>query len=595
VLWYPVRPYGPCVEISDREGHLACVLSRQAISLREPDLLPSSVVAEKRGRTKRRERIVVVTGGFSNDDSLYLIHAGTGTTADVSDRPHRHWEMKRAEAIGQGPSFVYGATLTALPTLYSETSEGKSPRTLTATMRAIRFGGFRAGGYSNETSQTVMLTVKQEATKVRKRRQRRGKRDRQRINDDGEDGNEDSWSTLEWHWNRPWEIEWSPVATTGIARGYNDEENSSERDFLSRAYHTSTLLLDRYLVVIGGMKSTNSVINEAILDTKTWTWIGTGITCGSDGSDDRPSGRHGHSVILDDYRNRLVLFGGGSGSDLLRSGDDNSEVWELQLGDGWRDAEKFEESFPWKWKKVHKDSNGVGNDDESAAEITHGDNSFNLSPSQSLCLGRCHNGIKISRDTVLFLFGSGKPSTNGQLAYDLKNDDFFRQCPSSQRISSSSSPAATSPDAFSATGAVHVRGILPKPRFTGIAAFLEEDGYIITHGGFCTQDRDTIGTMDVLDLAPGLREHFGGLAIDDRRVTYEEVTDSQAVEGRRDAHSALQQMIHTLMNTPPGERQAMASTMLNEMRRGERPTDGQSLILMTMVASGAPLFWGNEG
>ena len=332
----------------------------------------------------------------------------------------------------------------------------------------------------------------------------------------------------------------------------------------------------------------NSVINEAILDTKTWTWIGNGaITCGIDCTGGRPSGRHGHSVILDDYRNRLVLFGGGSGSDLLRSGEDNSEVWELQLGNGWRNAEKFAESFPWKWKKVHKDSNSGWNGND-AAEIDD-DNDLKLSPSQSLCLGRCHNGIKISRDTVLLLFGSGKPSTNGMLAYDLKNDEFCKQRPAQHQSSSISSLAAAS-----ASGAVYVKGILPKPRFTGIAAFLEEDGYIIAHGGFCSQDRDTIGTMDVLDLAPGLRGHFGGLAIDDRRVTYDEVTDSQAEEGRRDAHSALQRMIHTLMNTPPRERQAVAAAMLNEMRRGDRPADGQSLILMTMVASGTPLFMGNE-
>ena len=30
------------------------------------------------------------------------------------------------------------------------------------------------------------------------------------------------------------------------------------------------------------------------------------------------------------------------------------------------------------------------------------------------------------------------------------------------------------------------------------------------------------------------------------------------------------------------------------MRRGDRLSDGQSLILMTMVASGTPLFIGNE-
>ena len=63
--------------------------------------------------------------------------------------------------------------------------------------------------------------------------------------------------------------------------------------------------------------------------------------------DCQPSGRHGHLVILDDSQNRLVLYGGGSRSDLLRSGDDNSEVWELQLGDGLRDSKNFVQSFPW--------------------------------------------------------------------------------------------------------------------------------------------------------------------------------------------------------------------------------------------------------
>jgi len=97
--------------------------------------------------------VVVITGGFSNDDSIYRIHVGTGTTAinknsntDVAGR-HHHWDMKRIDPIGQGPSFAYGATLTALPTIYSESpADGDRPRTLTAIMRAIRFCGFLTGG-----------------------------------------------------------------------------------------------------------------------------------------------------------------------------------------------------------------------------------------------------------------------------------------------------------------------------------------------------------------------------------------------------------------------------------------------------------------
>eukprot|EP00531_Pseudo-nitzschia_arenysensis_P020335 CAMPEP_0116116168 /NCGR_PEP_ID=MMETSP0329-20121206/894_1 /TAXON_ID=697910 /ORGANISM="Pseudo-nitzschia arenysensis, Strain B593" /LENGTH=550 /DNA_ID=CAMNT_0003609645 /DNA_START=412 /DNA_END=2064 /DNA_ORIENTATION=+ len=533
-----------------------------------------------------RERIVVVTGGFADDDSIYLIHAGTGVTPldEPGDSDHRHhWAMERKDPVGGVPSFVYGASLTALPTLYdySESTESGTPHKLTATMRAIRFGGFRAGGYSNETSQVVLLTVKQDANRVQKRqRKRRGKRDKQRDDDDrSEVDDEDSWcSTWEWHWNRPSEVRWSNIRTTGIPPGGSDEENSLERDILSRAYHTSTLLLDRYLVVIGGMKSTSSVLNESVLDTKTWKWIGNGhVTCESDVMDSGPSVRHGHSIILDDSRNRLVLFGGGSGSDLLRSGDDNSEVWELQLGESWRDSERFEDSFPWKWKKLHGDSN---------ANIESNTIANMLTPSQTLCLGRCHNGIKISRDTALFVFGSGRPSTNGVLAYDLQNDIFFGQEQSQQQSQIS--------------GAVHVTGVLPKPRFTGVAAFLEEDGYIITHGGYCSQDNDTIGTIDVLDLAPGFRgrlnplSKFDRMSIDERRVSYGEVTDSEAERGRQDPNAAMQRMLQTIMNTPPGERQAVARGFVNEMGRGETPWNEQTFLFMQMIASGSPLAMGHE-
>lgn len=187
-----------------------------------------------------------------------LINAGTGKintesySADNSRLKRHRWGMRRVEpARGKGPSFVYGATLTALPTEYSESNRGKYPPTLTARMRAIRFGGFRAGGYSNETSQVSMLTLIQ---KARARRcQRRGKREHDHKKDCDE---QDSPSGWEWIWDPEVEINWSDVATTGLSPGNDDDENSPERDFLSRAYHTSTLLLDRYLVVIGGMKCT---------------------------------------------------------------------------------------------------------------------------------------------------------------------------------------------------------------------------------------------------------------------------------------------------------------------------------------------------
>ena len=368
-----------------------------------------------------------------------------------------------------------------------------------------------------------------------------------------------------------------------------------------QTFVSNALSILQYCIYYASNAATESVLNEAILDTKTWTWFGNGsITCDSDSSSSsihsRPSGRHGHSVVLDDTRNRLVLFGGGSGSDLLRSGEDNSEVWELQLGDNWRESDDmFVESFPWKWKKLHDNSNNNNNNDGGGGDtddnVAGTFSSSKLSPSETLCLGRCHNCIKISRDTVLLLFGSGRPTTNGMVAYDLKTDTFFRHRQSQSSSSSSSATATTS-------GAVHVTGILPKPRFTGVAAFLEEDGYIITHGGYCGQDQDTIGTMDVLDLAPGFcrPEHqpFVGLAIDDRRVSYEEVTDVQAERGRRDPDAVFQRMLQTLMNTPVDERQAAAGVMLNQMNMGEQPSNGQSLLLMSMIANGHPLLEGDN-
>lgn len=43
---------------------------------------------------------------------------------------------------GQRPSFVYGATLTALD-----------------DRRAVRFGGFQGGGYTNESNKVALLTL----------------------------------------------------------------------------------------------------------------------------------------------------------------------------------------------------------------------------------------------------------------------------------------------------------------------------------------------------------------------------------------------------------------------------------------------------
>ena len=121
-------------------------------------------------------------------------------------------------------------------------------------MRAVRFGGFRAGGYSNETSQVSMLTLEQEA--YTRRRQRRGKRDRDPKHGSNGDDDQESVLNWKWQWDQQLEINWSKMSTTGVPPGDYDNEGTLERHFLSRAYHTATLLLDRYLIVLGGMKCT---------------------------------------------------------------------------------------------------------------------------------------------------------------------------------------------------------------------------------------------------------------------------------------------------------------------------------------------------
>lgn len=285
----------------------------------------------------------------------------------------------------------------------------------------------------------------------------------------------------------------------------------------ARAYHSATLVHDRYLVIIGGIASMGSCIEESILDTKTWTWIDTRLACSGE-----PRGRHGHSVVWDKRRDRLVMFGGGSGTDLLRTGMDNNEVWELKMKG--IVIPQYGEGTMWEWSKIHKiivpgrnDSERDGglynserdyddsDSDDSDSDDSMGTNNAhsNLSPSESLCLGRCHNVMKVSPDAVLLMFGGGRPSTNGVLGYDLMTDTFIRP---------------------------RIRGPLPVPRFTGAAAYLETEGYVLVHGGF--SGNSTVLDMNVLDLAPSLGRNFVGFPVDQQRKSQGSVTDEAATNGQ---------------------------------------------------------------
>lgn len=373
---------------------------------------------------------------------------------------------------------------------------------LTVRHSLVRFGGFESGGYSGETNEVTLLTLD--------------------LDDDGVA------ATAAAGDNREEEAFWERVVVSTPSNreqktlGGRDEDDfdygyDSENDGMNgasvarpRAYHSATLLSDRYLVIVGGMMSEGSVTDVDVLDTELWRWLDPpcGIAASSttaapvddidsacaaarsaathdydyvdDGSIEpdeiRPSGRHGHSTILDERRNRLVVFGGGNGFDLLRSGVDNAEVWELKLGNHWKDD--LEGSFPWKWNLVHADNI---HDDKDEHFYNHHVHPKKLTRRERTNLGRCHNCVKVSPTTAIF-FGGGGRSTDSVLAFDLRSDSFIR------------------PD---------VSGTVPRPRFTAASAVVDwEDGagggsrYLLVHGGFYGQ---ALGDFVALDLAPRRR------------------------------------------------------------------------------------------
>jgi len=90
---------------------------------------------------------------------------------------------------------------------------------------------------------------------------------------------------------------------------------------------------------------------------------------------------------------------------------------------------------------------------------------------------------------------------------------------------------------------------------------------------YCSQDHETVGTMDVLDLAPSYRRRqqsspFNGLVIDAQRVSFAEVTNVQAKRGRRDPEAALQTMLETVMNAHRDDHEDIARGMIQQMNEG---------------------------
>jgi hypothetical protein len=179
VKWHPVeRPR--MRGASDREGHMCCVLKSPS---------PSG------------QRRIVLNGGFTTDETVHVINVGS-----VGDAT-RKWSWEWLRPVRRA-TYVYGASLTPLEPSSSTDVSNNSDRA--SVSRAVRFGGFRSGGYSNETNEVSILTLTEE---------------------EGRTGGGVQRLTADWQVIQP--------------------QNSTH--VTPRAYHSATLVAHRYLVLIGGM------------------------------------------------------------------------------------------------------------------------------------------------------------------------------------------------------------------------------------------------------------------------------------------------------------------------------------------------------
>lgn len=515
VRWYSIDSQVRCGSVhmdeipSAREGHASCIIGNY----------------------------LVLTGGFTDDDAIYikhLHHFNEGTS----------WKRISLEPVGRRnpKNWVYGATLTS----FTDTT-------------AIMFGGFQSGGYSNETSQVAILHIEESFGNA--------------LSGEARNPAVRAW----------WEIVECRIyndvdCASTLSKGLDSNEPFAR--IAARAYHSATLLFDRYLLIVGGMQSRGSILNPILLDCHSWTWYIDGITSSNmkptsdvtmgTSSQSCPSSRHGCSMVadLDSNRNRLVLFGGSSGHDLLRSGTENTEVWGLSLN-GCQSAKDVITSLPWTWNILHRDQSPNldedDNDSSSGMNIDVDNNNDEivpnpnyLSPVERCNLGRCHGGYRVGRDVVLLAFGYAQVTTNSILCYDLKHDNFFRT-----RVHPS---------------------FIPRGRFTFASTFVESKGIVIFHGGYSSHpEGDALSDTLLLDLAPAMNPHAQNgrlwLPISHRVMSYSITTDSivnEIVDERanrtsdRNPFMAFSFFFSQLMGESPEQQRVISLEMLSTMDDSQR-------------------------
>ena len=185
-----------------------------------------------------------------------------------------------------------------------------------------------------------------------------------------------------------------------------------------------------------------------------------------------------------------------------------------------------------------------------------------LSPAESLCLGRCHVSHHVARDTVVLMFGSSKPSTNGMLGYDLNHDEFIRP---------------------------KVKGCLPESRLCCASAFLPNQGAIWVHSGWSTHpavdgpiDAHTDTQSCLLHLAPSL-SFPRPFTLQASPRPARPITDEQAIAARRRGflgHLGTHMLIMNLFQQD-NPRESAREWLINQ-----GPWSEQQALVLHMVAEG---------
>jgi hypothetical protein len=230
------------------------------------------------------------------------------------------------------------------------------------------------------------------------------------------------------------------------------------------------------------------------------------------------------------------------------------------MGDCW--ISDLKNSLPWSWRLIHNDHN-VEDETDEISLTSH------ITPTQRLCLGRCHVGVRLAKDMALLAFGSGHPTTNGLLAYNLQLDAFV-------------SP--------------QVLGPLPVPRFTAAAAVADHDGWLVFHGGYSVQRGESIGDTVILDLAPAMKRSFPALhmaEVGDYGIVSQPAVQSDGPRWRQNERN-IGEVVNQIFTAPRDERRALAGALLSHLLNRGDQIGSRAAMILTMVANGTAAFGDEE-